>query len=128
MFVLYIIYYYYILYIILYYIIIIYYILYYTIIIFYLILYSSPLQSHLLSSLPSNHPNPLPSSHLFLLQSSHSFYTCRYLLTVIYIPDSCKNNLTPHVLSDGNVEWCSFISISGSVLMSIWFWLCFELV
>ena len=21
--------------------------------------------------------------------------------------------LTPHVLSDGNVEWCSFISVSG---------------
>ena len=38
----------------------------------------------------------------------HSKYTCRELVILIYIPDSSPNNLTPHKLSEVNVEWCSF--------------------
>ena len=61
-------------------------------------------------------PHPNPSSHPFLLSSlflsplivpSHSFYTCRYLLTVIYIHlmfSSDSKYLTPHVLSEWMVE------------------------
>ena len=82
---------------------------YYITIILYLILYSSlsPLlpfsssSSNLLSRSPPNipfSPNPLlpniPSS------------SCRYLLTLIYIPDS-SNNSTPHVLSEWMVEVCA---------------------
>ena len=59
---------------------------------------------YLLYSSTSPHP---------ILSFQYSFYTCRYLHTVIYII-SLKNNLTPHKLSEGCLEWCSFISI--------WFW------
>ena len=76
------------------------------------------------SGLPSSifHPNLL-FSPIFYSSSSHphSFYTCRYLHNLIYIP----NNSTPHVLSDGNVEWCSLISMcscSGFVLMLEGYW------
>ena len=128
----YIVYYYYyilLLYII-YYIILLYYILYIHIYIIYYILYYIihyilyytlpslpfpslffPLSSSLISSSSFSSLllfHPLPSSHLFLLQSSHSFYTCRYLHILIYIPDSSKNNLTPHVLSEWMVEVCRF--------------------
>ena len=36
----------------------------------------------------------------------HSFYTCRYLYTIllIFLP---SQQLTPHVLSEGCLEWCS---------------------
>ena len=98
----YIIYYYYILY---YYIIlycytlyIIYYILYIHILLFYLILYSSLLLIYS-SSLSSQYSFPLliyysllflSSSHLsfpsFPTLPSHSFYTCRHLDILIYIP------------------------------------------
>ena len=89
----------------------------------------SPLPNTLiiLSSLiyPSQSPSPssdlspplpnLLSSLLFLFLSfqsispslhpnlSHSFYTCRELHILIYIP-SVSNNLTPHVLSEWMVE------------------------
>ena len=43
---------------------------------------------------------PFSSSHL---PFPHSFYTCRYLDTLIYIPDSSPK-LTPHVLSEWMVE------------------------
>ena len=43
---------------------------------------------------------------LLFYSSSHSKYTCRYLHILIYILSS--KNLTPHVLSEGNVEWCRF--------------------
>ena len=86
-------------------------------ILYYLILYSS----FFCSSPPlfSSPPILLWGFRLaFYKYSSHSFYTCRWLVILIYIPDS-SNNLTPHVLSDGNVEWC--VLVSGWVL-------CFVLV
>ena len=116
---LYYILYYYILYIILLYIILYYYILYYTIIYYIILFSSSHLSFPILSSpntlllfspsspisfrfgreytlLPSFLFNPLllfflsSSPLLFHLQSSHSFYTCRSLHILIYIPDSSR--------------------------------------
>ena len=54
----------------------------------------------------------LPPSQPF--PSQYSFYTCRYFHNLIYILSVFNNPkyLTPHVLSEGNVEWCSFISVS----------------
>ena len=104
----------YILYYILYYILLLYYyyILYYTL--SYTILFFCPSSSHSSdlpsvlssSSLLSSPPILLPSS-LLLIYSSHSFYTCRYLHILIYIPDS-STILTPHVLSEWMVEVCRF--------------------
>ena len=47
----------------------------------------------------------LSSSQSILISSSQPFYTCRYLLTVIYVL-SVSNNSTPHVLSEWMVEVC----------------------
>jgi hypothetical protein len=76
---------------ILYYILYIYYILF---LLFYLSLffYSSPL------------PN-----HTFILYLSVLTYT--YLYSIFLILSHLPNNLTPHKLSEGCLEWCSFISI-----------------
>jgi hypothetical protein len=84
----------------------------------YLILYTPLLiLSHLLSPLiPISHPSFLSItsslSHLPLQSpsSQYSFYTCRYLHILIYILPNPKY-LTPHKLSEGCLEWCSFISI-----------------
>ena len=67
-----------------------------------------------LSSILSSPPSHLP--HLIYLPSFptlvhpdlsvNSKYTCRHLDILIYIIN--PTILTPHVLSDGNVEWCSF--------------------
>ena len=117
----------YIVYYILYYYILYYIIIYYTytytytiIIYYYLILYSS-YSSDLLLFLSF-------SPILFLFQSSHSFYTCRYLHILIYIPDSSKNNLTPHVLSEWMVEVCRFDKcgvrvLAGVSVSQVWSWL-----
>ena len=43
-------------------------------------------------------------------QSSHSFYTCRYLY-ILYLYSIVINKLTPHVLSEACLEWCSFICV-----------------
>ena len=94
------------------YIILLYYILLllsYTIL-YYIYLYSSPIPLFLYTLL---------IYHLFLLflffssipspsSSLYSFYTCRYLDTHIYI---LPKYLTPHVLSEGCLEWCSFICV-----------------
>ena len=112
---------------------------YYTYIISYLILYSSfpsvllfhssPIPSHLPLPISSCSvlfllPLPISSSLLFpIFHQPHSKYTCRVFHLLIYVP-SVSDNLTPHVLSDGNVEWCSFnvcwnpvgVFISGYVL------------
>ena len=132
-------------YIILHYYIIIYYILSYTILFF-----SSDLflqcssSSHPLLSSP--HPNIPFSSSLFplilsllpifsssflplLFHPNHSKYTCRYLHILIYITITSfqyPTILTPHVLSEGNVEWCSF-NVCVLVCVSCWC-LCFVLV
>jgi hypothetical protein len=91
------------------------------------ILFFLPLSSSLLFFLPNI---PLTSSHsshlipIFILYlsvltytylysssdtplsspSQYSFYTCRYLHILIYIPDSSSKYLTPHVLSEWMVE------------------------
>ena len=128
-------------YIILLYIIISYIILFLLLIYLLFFPYSSQSLPIILSSLSSLY-NPFPfllNPHLLLFYSSfvlfpsiffppilllHSFYTCRHLDILIYIQSRYSiilfQILTPHVLSDGNVEWCSFISIG--------FWLSFELM
>jgi hypothetical protein len=71
---------------------------------------------------------------LFLFYSipppSYSFYTCRYLHTLIYISLSIipffplfKNNLTPHVLSEWMVEVCGayLCGVLGSGVMCFMF-------
>jgi hypothetical protein len=105
---------------------------YYTYTIYYIILFSSSLPLFILFSSYSSSSSSLPSllsssssilyllfclySSLLILPSSslpnhtHSFYTCRYLHILIYIL-SLKNNLTPHKLSEGCLEWCSFICV-----------------
>ena len=99
----------YILYTILYYYIIIIHIL-------YIILFSSsPLLSHSLPLSPLFLPllflyNPLlffPSTLLILQINSPHFilYVSAFGYPYLYYPDS---KLTPHKLSEGNVEWCSF--------------------
>ena len=79
------------------------------------ILSSFPSQSppHLFLSIPLfpifNHSS---SFSPLLLSSQYSFYTCRELHILIYIPSfpisfsSPINNLTPHVLSEWMVEVC----------------------
>ena len=97
-------------YIILLYIYIYYYIIYYTyiiisIIILYLILYSS--------SLLFFSPLPLLSSQSIFypfLSSSFPFLLSSPLPSPTHLPfpiQQSSQSLTPHVLSDGNVEWCS---------------------
>ena len=89
--------------IIIYYIIVHYYILYYTLLFFCSILPPLPI---LLSSFV-----PFPffsSSHPFLSLLSQS-QSISFPTLLIYSPR--PQSLTPHVLSDGNVEWCSFISM-----------------
>jgi hypothetical protein len=52
----------------------------------------------------------------------YSFYTCRYLHILIYIPSSFPDVLTPHKLSEGCLEWCSFICVvfgSGGMVFDI---------
>ena len=74
-----------------------------------IILYSSVLLSSsvLLFSFSSS-PSDLHSLPSFI-PSQYSFYTCRYLHILTYtLPDSSKNNLTPHVLSEWMVEVCRF--------------------
>jgi hypothetical protein len=90
-------------------------------ILIYVYLYSIHLSSlshylFLLNHLYSSHP-----SHLTIFCSSfsnppHSFYTCRGLRMFIYISSGYSysrllNNLTPHVLSEACLEWCSFICV-----------------
>jgi hypothetical protein len=81
-----------------------------------LILYSSLLFPFLLSlsfipPLPIYHPSfPHSPPHLSS-DPRYSFYTCRYLHILIYIPDSSSNNSTPHKLSEGCLEWWSFICV-----------------
>ena len=102
-----ILYYYYIIY----YIILLYiYILY---ILYYSLLFYPPI--FLLS------PTHLPSSSLLynpLISSSFKVYVSGLPSPYLY-SSSFPDNSTPHVLSDGNVEWCSFNGIgsgSGCVL------------
>ena len=94
---------YYILYIIIllyihYYTIIYYYIIYYTLLFFFLSFFHPFL---LFSPSPIIYLSPLP----FLLIPRILVGTYIYLF--IFIP-SQSNNLTPHKLSEVNVEWCSF--------------------
>ena len=63
--------------------------------------------------------SPSQSPSIYLQFYSRSFYTCRYLHILIYV-QSISNNLTPHKLTEVNVEWCSF-NVCGVRL-------CFELV
>jgi hypothetical protein len=112
-------------YIVLLYLILYYYILYYTLL--FLFLYSLLFLLILSSQSSSTFPIPYNTHllfHLFLFPlfnppfrslfpsqpSQYSFYTCRYLHILIYII-SLKNNLTPHKLSEGCLEWCSFMSM-----------------
>ena len=61
----------------------------------------------ILYSSSSSFPSSILPSFSSSPHSSHPINTCRYLDTLIYIPDSYKNNLTPHVLSEWMVEvWC----------------------
>ena len=109
--------YYYILLLLLYiyiYYYIIYSILYYTLLFFCSIFLS---QYYSLLFLLSQSPLPPLPNHLILL-SQYSKYTCRYLHTSIYIQSS-SNNLTPHKLSEVNVEWCSF-NVCVRVLVLSW--------
>ena len=94
---------------------VIYYILYYTL---FFLIYSSLLPLlFLLSSqfpllLPSSLPPDQPISFKVYVSGLGYVYLCSIVLDV----------LTPHVLSDGNVEWCSLISMcscSGFVLMVV---------
>ena len=63
-----------------------------------------PFSSSLLFfSLQSFYSHPYPN--ISSIPSQYSFYTCRYLHILIYIPDS-SSNLTPHVLSEWMVEVC----------------------
>ena len=105
----------YIIHILLYYILyytyyILYYILYYYIILI-IILYSSLLLIY--HSLPLLLSSSSPSPSIYLLFSSFiqsiRVGPCRWLVILIYIPDSSSfNNSTPHVLSEWMVEVCRF--------------------
>ena len=67
----------------------------------------------------SSSSSDLSSVLLPFSPSSHSKYTCRVLHNLIYIHNHSHPfppNLTPHVLSDGNVEWCSF-SVCGVLFL-----------
>ena len=79
---------------------------YYTLLLSYLILYS---------------PLPFPFSSPPLLYNPDLIQSIRVGSSIsLFI---FHKNLTPHVLSDGNVEWCSFISIQLCVRvlgLSIW--------
>jgi hypothetical protein len=104
----YILYYYYIL-LLLY---IYYYILYYTLLFFFL-----PI-SHPLFFLSFSSPTQSFSSSLSsVLSLIHSILVGTYIYLFIFQPQS--NNLTPHKLSEGCLEWCSFICVVfGSVCNS----------
>ena len=114
-------------YILLLYLIHILYILYY---ISYTILFSpyqsSPLLFHsssfpYLSSPHPSSPNTHPSSSLPSI-SFHSIRVGTYLRLFIFSSDLSNNSkvLTPHVLSDGNVEWCSFNVCGVLVWVGCW--------
>ena len=66
-----------------------------------------------------------PSLLLFSPSSSLPFISQSFKVYVSGLPSpylysiSFQDNSTPHVLSDGNVEWCSFISIG--------FWFAFDI-
>ena len=97
--------------------------LYYYILSYTLLIFCSSSQ-YLLSFSSSSPPFPsnIPLPHL--LFPPHSFYTCRYLDILIYIlyrsfQYSQSQNPTPHVLSEVNVEWCSF-NVCVLVCVSCW--------
>ena len=77
-------------------------------ILYYSILLSSPLSS---TPLP---PHPISSSFLYL-SPIHSIRVGTYIYLFIFRGDSWDGNSTPHKLTDGNVEWCSLISMWCSV-------------
>jgi hypothetical protein len=118
-------------------ILLLYYILYYTytiihILLFYLILYSSVLPSNLSSSILFSSLLPLQSSSSFPhsppphLSSINSFYTCRYLHILIYIPFFPNQQFDP-ARSIG-------VDVSSGVVLFVWCsvlvegYLAFELV
>ena len=58
-------------------------------------------------TLPLSFPIFFPHSHL--IQSIRVGVYCWILISQTHLP---IKNSTPHKLSEGNVEWCSFISVS----------------
>ena len=69
-----------------------------------LIFYSLPLP--LIQSFPLFPPHPLLTiPPLIPINLIHSIRVGTYIRFLYTLPS--RNNLTPHVLSDGNVEWCS---------------------
>ena len=95
----------------------------------------------------------LPFLLILLISSQYSFYTCRYLHILIYIIQFylpllsfpiylliflISNNSTPHKLSEGCLEWCSFevcgiglcfdparsigVDVSSGVVLFVWCW------
>ena len=111
----------------------------------YLILYSSLLliyslfQIFLSSSIPSRYSLPSFSSSFspsFLLPFFSSSVLLPLLILLSYNPSPhppsplpiFQDILTPHVLSEGNVEWCSFNVCGLCFVMSVGWCLCFERV
>ena len=64
-----------------------------------------PLSSSHLSSFLSH---LLPNLASVLHPLIHSIRVGINITLFIFSPNPTSDNLTPHVLSDGNVEWCSF--------------------
>ena len=54
---------------------------------------------------------PFPLLPILIPIHLYSFYTCRYLHILIYTLPAFQTILTPHKVSEVNVEWCSFISM-----------------
>jgi hypothetical protein len=86
-----------------------------------LLQFSPPLLfwSIFLSNHSSSHPNTP------LISSQYSFYTCRYLHILIYIlfrSSQYPKYLTPHKLSEGCLEWCSFEVCGILFELVFWFW------
>jgi hypothetical protein len=95
---------------------------------YYILFFSSPLPPHP-NTPPHSSSNPSFPSHnlLFLLSNippisfilylSILIYAYLYLIRIFIFPFHLPlNNLTPHILSEGCLEWCSFICVVFHVL------------